>query len=407
MIICISQVIAQEVSLNGFVITHYGDSIKGMISFPPKISTPRQIKFRGENSYWKDFSPVDIKSFDLADGRKYESRITVVDVTPIATEDYHYRLDTTILMHDSIFVQVLVEGEISLYENIDSTKRHYFISRDTIFRELVFHQFMEHYLVGQPKLVARRKYVGQLKFYLQDCREIQQDIERAAYTINDLQPIIIAYNKCAGKGTTYILPLNKIKFYLGPVIGFSLAKISFKGTGSNDIEQADFSTSVNPVFGIKVNAEVNKLNSFSASAELFYQAYQTTASFSETISENYHSTSNFELDFAYLKGTLLLNYHLTKISPRIFFNTGISYGYAMRTFNEYVRTDVVLNQSYLLTETLFENFRHHEFGALVGAGAAFGRINAQAKYELSNGIASTENLRSPVNRLYLLVGYIF
>jgi hypothetical protein len=237
---------AQTSYREGYIVNNTGDTSKGWIDYRQWERNPNAIMFKRDltGAQSQRFTVADLTSFEITGSDRYCRAIVNKDVRPvdlqlIAETDK----DTTVV--DTVFLRILLDTKISLYELIDS-KPHYFIKENgKDYTELLY------------KVRIRGARTQTLPVFQDQLRNLltaagkdnnQAFVVRTNYKERDLVKAIEKVNKLIyGDTVSYTVPKDKnaVSFYVGGGITYSALKFSGdKRSGAN----LNYSNSFQPLF---------------------------------------------------------------------------------------------------------------------------------------------------------------
>jgi hypothetical protein len=258
---------AQNGYREGFVLTLKGDTIIGQIDYKIKKLNYESISFT-TGSEEKILQPVEILGFGFENEKFYSSRIL-----------------------RNYFVEVLIEGKLSLYKYQDE----YLIRKDgkTYF---IRHQMTQLNDAGNIIWVDDTRWKGIISFLINDCQtEGGVDIESIDIREKSLVKLVENYNQCSGQPyDVYKIDKPWTKFNAGISIGMIHSNLSVR---NEDHEYMDDSyTDVLPSIGA-----IFHLSSPRITERVVFQG------------EVYYSESNFA-SLINVNGIVLMNYYETRIA---------------------------------------------------------------------------------------------
>lgn len=164
----------------GYIITLQGDTINGLINFNGDKANAKNCIFKKETDLEKvTYTPDQIKSYRFIDGKYYVSSFFM---------NYNFK--------DRVFLELLIKGSVSIFYYSAEGKDHYFATKDTSIIELDHHDKLTG--IAEKDILIRskpEKYIGQLKFLLQDQPSIFGSIEKIDCSAKDLILITKEYQK--------------------------------------------------------------------------------------------------------------------------------------------------------------------------------------------------------------------
>jgi hypothetical protein len=170
------------------------DTIKGLIDYQNWDKTPKAIVFKAvSDSKETIYTPNNIQSFSVA-GERYVSGIVTIDESPYRDNELS-ESEKPKYKTDKVFLQVLINGEKTLYYLKDENlKVHFFIGQNGIYETLVFIKYLNN-IGGDSFIQTKEIFKGQLNIYLQDCPSIQKKISNVSYSKDDLTRLFKEYYK--------------------------------------------------------------------------------------------------------------------------------------------------------------------------------------------------------------------
>ncbi|NVK83209.1 MAG: hypothetical protein HWE21_02745 [Cytophagia bacterium] len=247
----------------GYVITNAGDSLRGELAYRVQKLSHKSAIFIGEDGVKKEMRPESIQAYGYDDGQRFQSGIV-----------------------DEVFVIVLVESYLSLYEH---GSIFYLKKSDEIItvstKETT--QSDGSVLTGEPLKIAHTRLVNSLVF---DCSTEDQ----LSLTKSGLTRLVLNYNQCKGEVVNYNWKNAKsIEFHLsilGMFVKNQLEIESFDDPflfGDNPFGETPFAfetSSVGVSFPIKLGSPQNGKSIFNIYLEPGFLSY--------SYSDHYERTNN-------------------------------------------------------------------------------------------------------------------
>lgn len=393
-----SACLAQKNYLPGFIIKSPGDTLKGFIEYKRWDRSPLKIFFKKLlEEKPTEYTPIQIKSFGVAN-ENYESAIVDVDASPHKIAELS-QTSTPEFIRDTVFLQILVQGEKTLLHLKDrNAKNHFYIKEEEKYQPLVYKQYI---IMGGPsgKFMAKNEsYKNLLDNYLKNCSSIQNRIKTAKYEVGPLTKLFYYYYQCTNQSINYRTERKEGKVELGIVAGASLSTLKFTG-GISYIVDNDYESSINPTVGIFCDLKILRSNNWTVSNDIMYTSFNVKGEAVGGGNGFPEYTSRAAFNFHYMKTHHLLQMNLLK--KHIFFlSAGFSTGFALK--DDYSITIQYENQ--IPSNWPFAS-RKFETGYLVGLGFRKNRWNAEARYEFSSGMSDYLELEEQTTRIHLLVKY--
>jgi hypothetical protein len=145
--------------ISGCIISLKGDTIRGYLLPQSGMNASSKCYFRetpGSDS--KVYRPDEIAGYRFSNGKFYISK-QIKDATGASSKP--------------VFMEFLIKGIVSIYYMMDDAGEHYYIEKATVgLVELTEPVKITEIYLAQPK------YTGKLKYIMQDCPEIQGEIEK-------------------------------------------------------------------------------------------------------------------------------------------------------------------------------------------------------------------------------------
>ncbi|RWY55610.1 outer membrane beta-barrel protein [Mucilaginibacter gilvus] len=195
--------LAQSNFKPGYVVTLKGDTVKGEVDYQEWGSNPTSIRFRTPDNKIRNFTPTDIKYFNIDKLDIYQRYSGPVSRDETNNNRVLGGRDTSFTVQD-VFLKVLQTGKvINLYSYLDAIKPRYFYSdpgADNAVHELVYRVYYNGNTgeIQKSKTTIEATYLQQLtaialKANLLDDR-LQQTMDGAEYNKPDLLKIATAMN---------------------------------------------------------------------------------------------------------------------------------------------------------------------------------------------------------------------
>ncbi|MBZ0242366.1 MAG: PorT family protein, partial [Bacteroidales bacterium] len=256
-------------------------------------------------------------------------------------------------------------------------------------------------------ILENKKYVGQLILYLSDCPTINSKLESASYNKSSLIKAFKHYYECTSTAVSFQRKTQKLDFELGVLAGASLTSLDFNSGGEFPyLVNADYNSSINISAGLffDIILPVTK-GRWSINNELLFSSYKVEGSYTDFKHADYYTISDTEIGYSYLKLNTLIRYKHPVGNVFLFFNGGMSNGFAISETN-YKKEESKFHSTEELVEGLaLDDTRKYERGLIVGAGVKYTRFSCEMRYEVGNGMTSYVLLSASAKRFYLLFSY--
>lgn len=243
---------AQTNFVDGQIITSEGDTLRGIIDFRNWSRNPTKIDFviRGEEEV-RSYSAYKLVEFS-ASGEKYISRNVTIDTTPLKVPEVKEVLPTS--REDQVFLKVLVEGELSLYQYKDF-RDNFYIEENGVITELISHEYIA-LVRGRYLLVdsEEEKYIDQLNRIQKNCRGVSR--RRVDYKASSLMGFVVRCNAYEQDDAQFIQDdIETVKVRAIPLVGYSYGSSDYhlvSGRGAFNQEQNEKAITTAYIFGLKL-----------------------------------------------------------------------------------------------------------------------------------------------------------
>lgn len=199
----------------GYVITHAGDTVHGLVSFRegPRAFNSCVFKSSGEQEP-VTYGPQDIMGYGFINDKVFESRdIALKDQSPA-----------------TVFLEVLVRGLVTLYRVDDA----FLVEKEgDELRQLINEQEIvnikgPHEAKGREVLRSSNEHIKVLNTLLFDCVETRQAVSKARLSQRVLTKLIERYNVCMG-APSRTFKEDKPWFRVQPalVVGIAFSNLDF------------------------------------------------------------------------------------------------------------------------------------------------------------------------------------
>ena len=298
---------------NGFIITLDSDTIQGQVDYRSNSKNYESCIYKGEQGEI-EYYPNQIVGFGYNNDKFFSSQIV-----------------------EGSFVEVLVDGAISLYRSKDK----FHIRKDTSFFDLESKNEKVE-IDGKIGTKETSKWRGVLTYIISDCLPTSQTANIKLAEKN-LTRLIVKYNKCKGtKFTEFKASKPWTKFDIGATLGVSRSEITIDGRGSFSYLDDSYS-SIDPSFGVLIaisSPRITEKIAFQGELHLLKSSYSSLVEL-ESPTE-YHDTF---IELTTLSIPLSLKYSFPEKKYGIYLQGGINYDYHLssstRLLSEQVNGNVV------------------------------------------------------------------
>ncbi len=396
---------AQENYLPGYILKD-GAKKQGQIDNQNWDKNPAKIQFKGESGM-QVLSSTDIQEFEV--GKEYYvSRVVDLDVSPHKLNSIKENVPPKFVNDTTLFLRVLVQGELSLYSLKDrNDKQHFFVEKNGETSELS--RFKQKKKVkGQVKLFTEDKYKKELAGYFADCAALKAKTSTIKFTRNHLQKVVRNYNKCMGENLiVYERPTEKMSAYLGPLVGFGVTSLNIHSE-DHDMAGVSYSNSSGPTFGLAFTMELPRNSGrWNIYSELLYYSYAMEGEFREDTDENRYRHKQFNVEAGYLKYNLMVRYIFQTNTVKPFLGFGI--GNAIMMSDNMIEHYQVKNYSSMDEGSIpiLGGVRKHEQALIIEGGISLKNFNVALRYERGNGFTPTSNVTTRTTFVGVQASYQF
>ena len=187
---------------DGFVITNDGDTISGQIKYYQGSSSPKSCEFKNEGNETTYFAN-DLIGYGYEGDKFYTTQVIPME-----------------------FVEVLVRGHLDLYKHEHS----FYLKKEGHDLQKLEQITEEKYVDGKKVIVEDRKWLGVLRFYMQECPAVSQKVTKnLIMDERHLATLVIKYNQCISPDFTVYKeskPWTKFKYGIEGGVNYSAIDFS-------------------------------------------------------------------------------------------------------------------------------------------------------------------------------------
>jgi hypothetical protein len=384
----------------GYIVTAQDDTIKGFIDNRVWKKNPGKIYFSHTvEAVTKSYSPAELKSFGVANDI-YVSAIVITDASPYrATSQAPVFNDTK--AYDTVFLQSLIRGDKSLYYYMDiNNMEHYFIGNGSGFDLLGYKRYEKKDSLDHVYVAEDKRYLGQLNFYLQDCKTILGQLKDLRYEQSELTDLFQYYYTCTGKTIKFQNKVEKKTNQFGIIAGLSLTNFEFID-GPTYLKESVYSTSANfsggMFFDLMFRRKAGRLSLYN---ELQYYSF-----IADAVYEQNYQTITTKIGFNYLQMNNMIRFRFPLKNAYPFFNAGFSTGFGFSETN-YVHHSNSTNEGVAV-----EELNKLNLGIPMGMGIKIKKYSFEIRYlagiKKQNVFYTNVQPYSKSNSIFFLFGYQF
>ncbi|MDO7851512.1 hypothetical protein [Hymenobacter convexus] len=180
----------------GYVVRTVGDTLRGEIENGFWEEPPPSIRFRrSAQSPSETYLPHQLRAARFTKGRYFRFLRLPIDHAAKAVVGHLPRENRPAIQTDSLLAEVLVEGTASLVRVVLPDIVHYVVLRpDRPALDLSERKYLRQGSDGVWTLVNGNNYRGQLGVYFGDCPTVSLAAQKAAFTVEGLSAVVLAYN---------------------------------------------------------------------------------------------------------------------------------------------------------------------------------------------------------------------
>ncbi|WP_436516384.1 hypothetical protein [Ekhidna sp. To15] len=301
-LISLSNSFGQNDFRNGYIITNDNDTIQGQADYRSNSKNYESCIFKSEEGEREYFSS-QIKGFGYINDKFFSSQII-----------------------EGSFVEVLVDGDISLYRSRDK----YHIKKDTSLYDL--ESIVEEVEIdGKIGTRETSRWRGILNYLTGDClKNSTSSIASLKLDEKSLTRFILKYNSCKGSEFTEFKASKPwTQFDFGATLGLSRSEITTISSGSFAYLDNTYN-SIDPSVGVLIaisSPRIAEKIAFQGELHFLKSSYSSLVEL-EGSSTQYHDTF---IDLTTLSIPLSLKYSFPEKKYGLYLQGGINYDYHLRS----------------------------------------------------------------------------
>jgi hypothetical protein len=293
---------SQSAYREGFVVNNSGDTTNGWIDYRQWERNPGAISFKKELSVSAatQFNINDLTHFVINGADRYTRAVVQKDLRPVDPLIVS-EADVDSTVTDTVFLRILLDGTVSLYELIESRPHYYIKETGKEFTELIY-----KVRINEGRVQSLPLFQNQLRNLLITGGKpdhLKSLLSRIRYNAPDLVKATESINKLLFAGTvSYKVkkPRQSISFYAGGGLAHSTLKFSGdKNSGAN----LKYSNSFQPLLTAGIDWYVGRNN------QRFLMRFDLT----------WYSLGYKGTDHPKIKDTITYNLKLNTLTPAISF----------------------------------------------------------------------------------------
>lgn len=366
--------------------------------------------------YYKtsDISEIQIAQLDntneiFVDNKfKFIKAIVEVDINGTSSNISNYgKSREPKFNQEETFLNVLVEGEISLLEyNSNNISYFYLLLDNGEIIPLIYKKYLSSR--DSNKVLENNRYKNQLSNYLKSDKLSSEDFIDVDYYKSDLTKIMETYYSATGKEHIVYknkkdFNTNKKKFAIRPEVGVSFNSASFQDDARH-VDEFSFDSEMTPILGVEFEYFLPfNNNKWSLFSEISYSNYNNTVLQSREGSV-LEDIDEISLDYSFIS----LN-----IGPRHYFyfsKNSALYFDASLNIRFPIGNSILKNEPYSGQaggHVAYEIEASSIISGGVGVGFLYKKFNLELLYNLTGTMSSREYLDTVIKHGYtsLKIGY--
>ena len=182
----------------GTVKLQSGEILEGQVYFSFSTYNKEQIvyfkKGKGKQKETRKLTVNDVSRFTSGNQIFYKAIIE----NELSEDNVHFMdYDSEFKIRlDTVFLRQLTKGKIKLFELVnEKDKALYYVKEGSDFQLLYYKRYKKEQEFND-KVMYRRKFLGQLKLYFQQCPEVLNSMQNIRYEKEILVKLVRKYNQC-------------------------------------------------------------------------------------------------------------------------------------------------------------------------------------------------------------------
>lgn len=344
----------------GYFITNNGEKTECLIKNIAWKNNPTDFEYitaKGEPS--RKATLTDVKEFNVGNAYKFKRFTVKMDRSSnnLATLSSQMSPD---FKQETLFLKVLVEGEVTLYQYEESNLIRYFMSSGGQNPEQLIYK---QYLIQATQTAENLQFRQQLSNAMKSGKISNNDLKKVKYRKDDLTDLFLKYNATTSVDVVnFEEKQNKSYINLKAIAGVNSA--SFEADNSTNNGAIDFDNKL--IF--KIGLEVEYImpfnqNKWSLFVDPNFQAYKASTKFSFLTSE---------IDYSFIEIPLgVRHYFFLSNDSKIFLNAG------------YVLS-LNIKSDFNIGSTKYDLQKSSNYFA--GVGYAYSRYSVELRYNFNRGL---------------------
>ncbi|MCX2741628.1 hypothetical protein [Pontibacter anaerobius] len=396
---------AQDMFKPGYVVHAPSDTIKCLINDKNWNQNPTTLEVKKDaNAAITTLGLMDIVAFGIDGGDAYVTHTVDADMTSM---DYH------VLKNDpkpkieqrTVMLRYLVRGAANLFHYKDEVnKDHFYISKGVEVPQELQYQMVVRAEDGTNQFAYRELYKGMLAVYFDDCDEAKNQSKNIGFNAKALSKVVQTYNACVSdEAADFVATEKRFRLGWGAVLSGGYTSYEFKKNPTPaHLLQSDFN-GLSYGGGLFLNMAIPRGHGkVSVQNELLYKPYSMSSYYESYFSEERYQKYDMQLDLKYISLQNMVRYKFvnTKFSP--FIGVGISNSLLVSSNSRKILRERLFSPETVTEKDLVESLSKSEQALLVGAGATYGKLGAELRFERGNGFSKRKPIATRTSTLFLL-----
>ncbi|MBJ6110078.1 PorT family protein [Hymenobacter sp. BT523] len=386
-----------------------GDTLRGEVDVSNSSRAARTCRFRATpTGAVTNYTPEQVRAYGIFNGRLYQAHSVATD-------------HTTALVVAPRFLEVLVQGRVTLYYLDDAVAGDLFYARAAqgavqplwSWKETVYDER------GGKFVRQNTEFRTTLGAMMVDCPTLRSRAATVEYQLRSLVGLVRAYNQCVGgpQAEAPALANRKSHLNLTAVVGGQASTLvvsdnSILGT----IESTSFGAKPAPAVGLALEAHTSLLSSrLTVVLEALYSSQLNEGDYVSKAFGTSYGQLRVKMD--QVRVPLMARYSFANGKVRPFIQAGLGTAFTLTSEQQYrfsftgpPNLQYSFYRPFLTDSNGNDNSRGLENSLLFGVGATTARANArnlalELRGERSNGFSNAAGIATTYTRFFLLLRY--
>lgn len=389
---------SQIVFEKGYYILNSGERVECLIKNKDAANNPIDFKYKLSKEGDQRIQSIQaVKEFGIYEVSRYVKHKIAIDRSSERTNELS-TLENPVFKTEELFLNVLIEGEATLFVYADSGLRRYFYkTTNSNVAQLIYKSYVDH----NGKIRKNTGYRKQLWDALK-CTNVSLDqIKKTEYKLKDLSKLFVQYNQCQGGDlVNYREKPRKASFHLAMRPGWNSSQLKLDNPSfSRNFRNRDIDFGKESSFRFGIEAEIvlplNK-NKWAIIVEPTYQSYKSTSQFTfggQPVGVALDAYKSIELPFG------IRHYFFLNKNSRLFLNAAFVLDFSFASEIEFEQSNPAVPDGTLEIGSR-SNFAF-------GFGYKYARFSLEYRYGAGREVLSDSNFAwsSNFTSSSFIVGY--